>query len=93
MGLNVNVSVDELRRFADYVSAFSKYIDDDCAELQSAILSLTATMDEESVENISTTVNQITKILTEQGPVLVKLEEQTRNYADFVTRLKGIASK
>lgn len=89
MGINVNVSVEELRIFADYVSNFSKYIDGDCTELQSSVAALAATMDAESIASISATVNQIAKILSDQGPVLVKLEEKVRNYADFVTRLKA----
>lgn len=92
MGINVNVSVEELRKFADYVSDFSKYIDGDCAELQSSAASLAATMDEESIASISATVNQIAKILSDQGPALVNLEQKIRNYADFVARLKAAAS-
>ncbi len=92
MSVNINVSIDELKRFADYVSNFSKYIDGDCAELQASVAVLAATMDEESVSAISAMVNEITRILTDQGPVLVRLEEKTRNYADFVTRLKAAAN-
>ena len=92
MGINVNVSVEELRRFADYVANFSKYIDGDCAELRSAVGVLAATMDQESIAVISSTVDQIARILTEQGPALTRLEEKTRNYADFVQRLKAAAN-
>jgi len=93
MSININVSVDELRRFADYVSNFSNYIDGDCAELQSAVATLAATMDNESISTISSMVTQISNILSDQGPALDKLEEKTREYADFVARLKALVNK
>ena len=90
-GMNVNVSVDELRRFAEYVANFSKYIDGDCSELRSAVNALAATMDEDSIVAISSTVNSIAKIITAQEPALSNLHGKVVNYADFVARLKAAA--
>lgn len=91
-GINVHVSVDELKRFADYISNFSKYIDSDCQELRTAVNILASTMDEESIAAISSTVNAITKIITEQEPALNNLQSKVMNYAEFVARLKAAAN-
>ena len=89
--INVNVSVEELRKLSNYVANFKKYIDGDCAQLESATRCLEATMDEESVYSISQTVKEIGKLLDEKGPELEKLAEKINNYADFVERLKAAA--
>ena len=91
-GINVNVSVDELKRFADYISNFAKYIDSDCQELRAAVNALASTMDEDSIAAISSTVNAITKIVTEQEPELNNLQGKVINYAEFVARLKAAAN-
>lgn len=91
-GINVNVSVDELKRFADYISNFSKYVDSDCQELKAAVNILASTMDEDSIATIISTVNAITKIITEQEPALNNLQSKVTNYAEFVARLKAAAN-
>lgn len=91
-GINVNVSVDELKRFADYISNFSKYIDSDCQELQAAVNALASTMDEDSIAATSSTVKAITKIVVEQEPALNNLQGKVMNYAEFVARLKAAAN-
>ncbi len=90
-GININVSESELRNFADYISNFAKYIEGDCAELQAAMNSLSATMDEDSVADIASMVNQISDILSNQTPALNHLESKVTDYADFVARLKAAA--
>lgn len=92
MGINVNVSVESLRQFADYTGNFSKYIDGDCAQLRGAISALAATMDSDSVAVIASTVDQIARILSDQEPAIRTLEQKVNNYADFVERLKAAAS-
>ena len=89
--ININVSESELRIFADYISNFAKYIDGDCAELQAAMNSLAATMDEDSASDIVSMVNEISNILSNQTPALHNLESKVTNYADFVARLKAAA--
>jgi len=91
MGINVNVSVESLRQFADYTGNFSKYIDGDCAQLRGAISALSSTMDSDIVAVLASTVDQITRILNEQAPAIKNLEQKVNNYADFVERLKAAA--
>ena len=93
MSITINVSVDELIRFADDISNFSKYIDGDCAELEASLTQLAATMDDESVAQITYSAKQISKILMDQGPVLDNLEEKVREYAESVRRIKAILNK
>lgn len=93
MGINVNVSVETLKEFADYISKFSGYIDADCVQLQSAITTLAYTMDDDSISCIADCVRQISKILIDQKPALDRLEEKVVNYAEFVERLKAVVKK
>ena len=92
MSMNINVSVDELIRFADYVSDFGKYIDGDCQELRMSVSKLAATMDEESVATIISTVNQITRIVENKNSELTNLEHRVRDYDYFVNELKKAAN-
>ena len=92
MAVNVNVSVEELRIFAEYVANFKRYIDGDCADLKSAVNVLAASMDEQSITAITQTVKEIENILVDQGPALELLREKVSNYAEFVARLKSAAT-
>lgn len=92
-GTNVNVSLDELRKFSVYVENFRRYVDGDCEELQSAVNVLTATMDERSVSIILSMVKEITRLLQEQEPMLADLKDKVDMYGDFIARLKAVSGK
>ena len=93
MAVNVNVSVEELRNFSQYISDFGKHIDSDCNELESSCRKLEASMDEESSADISNITNQISRIIVDAAPTLNTLKNKVEQYADFVERLKQAARK
>lgn len=90
MSVNINVSVSELRRFSDYISAFKKNIDGDCSELESAAKALSSTVSADIYATISNMIKQINDILINEGPALDDLKAKVDNYADFVERLKAV---
>ena len=89
-GANINVSVDELNRFAEYIANFEKEIMGDCADLKNSLSVLAAMMDDDSISAIRSIVGDISRVLEEEGPTLKSLQEKVVNYADFVTKLKAI---
>ena len=91
-GVNINVSVDELNRFAEYVANFDKGIEGDCAELKISLSKLAAMMDEASISEIRSMVGDISRILEEEGPTLKRLQDKVLNYADFVAKLRSIVT-
>ena len=88
MSINVEVSVDELRDFAEFISTFKYKIEGDCAELKSAVNKLAGTMDEDSIRQVYATYDSIIKLLDVKKHELTDLHKKVDDYADFVEKLK-----
>ena len=88
----INVNTDTLRTFSEYIDSFCKTIYIDCSELTSALAKLQASMDDITVASMSDVVVRIDRILSDASPELESLSKRVTAYADFVDRLKTLAS-
>lgn len=84
----VNVSIQELQKFADDIKIFSSNISRDCIEIETAFRQVEATLDAETAGAIRSYIQTIEKILEEKSIVLKNLELSIRQYAGFVKLLK-----
>lgn len=89
--MNINVDTQKLMEFATYVSDFSKKINTECGEINSATARLAQTMDEEDIASIRQLTQQIVQILESSEPDLKELQQKVEGYANFVLHLKSIA--
>lgn len=88
----INVNTDTLRGFSEYINTFCKTIYMDCSELTTALQRLQMSMDDETAASMVDVVTRIDRILSNAGPELTSLSKRVDSYADFVERLKALAS-
>lgn len=91
-GMNINVSSKALENFAQYVSDFSHYVNKDCQKLKESLKKLSISMDDDSMREISSMVNEILKIANDEESELKKLSDYIMIYASFVEKVKETAS-
>lgn len=91
--MRVNVNVDTLRTFSDEVKTFKDQIGADCLDLTEALERLRTSMDVYTIASMADTVKRIERILDDAEPLLKELGARVDAYADFVDRLKQIASR
>lgn len=88
MAKRINVSIEELIEFADYVKSFSQNILDDCDELKSAFCKIEVTLDDETRGIFATFVRSIETTLSENADKLNEVEQSARQYAGVVKLLQ-----
>jgi len=91
--MDVNVSPEKLRDFATEVSAFSKNIHTECAELQDALRRLEMNSDEANMVETRRIVKNISDTIDGAEPKLLKLKNKIEHYADYVEYLRKIARR
>ena len=86
--VEVNVNVEKLISFGDYVEKFCKDTQLDCEGLQGALKQLQSHSSSEEVEEILKMVKSINEIISNSETELLQLSLKITEYADFVNRLK-----